>query len=135
MASLSLTSAFGRYGAKLSNSQWAVSALSKNDELVVSCWSHYLCRHDDALRYEDRLSRWEGNKAGTNLIREHLNRAISENLSVRLVIARATETNVVDSGHEASTVNKTFGVREDLVGKVVSFDGDTYVIDFQRESP
>lgn len=135
MASLSLTSAFGRYGAKLSNPQWAVSALSKNDELVISCWSHYLGPHDGALRYEDRLSRWEGNKAGTNLIREHLNRAISEDLSVRLVIARTTETNAVDSGHEASTVNKTFGVREDLVGKVVSFDGDTYVIDFERGNP
>jgi len=132
MAALSLTTAFARYGAKLSNPQWAVSALSDSDELVISCWSHYLSPHDGSLRYEDKLSRWDGNKSGTNLIRGHLNQALAENLSVRLVIARTTETDVVDSGHAASSVSKTFGVREDLVGKVVTFDGDTFIIDFDR---
>jgi hypothetical protein len=132
MRSLSLTCAFARYGAKLSNPQWAVSALNNRDELVISCWSHYLSPHEGSLRYEDRLSRWEGNKHGTNLIRGHLNQALAENLSVRLVIARTTETDLVDSGHAASNAISTFGVREDLVGKVVTFDGDTFIIDFVR---
>ena len=132
MPSLSLTSAFARYGAKLSNPQWAVSALSKNNELVISCWSHYLGSHDGALRYKDKLSRWDGNKAGTNLIRDHLNQALNENMPVRLVIARTKQTEVVDSGGGAQSVDKTFGVREDLVGRVVTFDGDTFVVDFVR---
>ncbi len=133
MSSHSLTSAFARYGAKLTNPQWAVSALSKNNELVISCWSHYLSSHDGALRYKDKLSRWDGNKAGTNLIRTHLNQALTEGLPVRLVIARTKQTDVVDSGSEAQSVEKTFGVREDLVGRVVTFDGETFVVDFVRE--
>ena len=95
MSSLQLTAAFARYGAKLANHQWAVSALSDNNELIVSVWSHYLSPHDGALRCVDCLSRWDGNKAGNNLLREHLIKALDKNLSVRLVIARTTETEVV----------------------------------------
>ena len=132
MAALSLTTAFSRYGAKLTNHQWAVSALSENGELVISIWSHYLKPNDGKLRCTDKLSRWQHNKPGNNLLREHLLRAVDEGLPVRMVIARTKATTEIDAGADASSVPKTFGVREDLVGKVVSFDGDNFVIDFEK---
>ena len=130
MPSLSLTSAFRRYGATLTNPQWAVSAINSDGELVVSCWRHYLKGKQGKLFYVDRLSRWAGNTAGNNLLREHLERAIEENLPVRLVIARTESTDVIDSGADASQVAKSFGVREDLIGRVVRFDGDQFEFEF-----
>lgn len=134
MPSLSLTSAFARYGAKLANPQWAVSAINSNGELIVSCWKHYLEGADGKLCYRDRLSRWAGNAAGNNLLREHLNKAISDDLPVRLVIARTDAMDIVDSGQDASQAPKTFGVRENLVGRVVTFDGDHFEIVFVRKT-
>lgn len=133
MSSLSLTAAFNRYAAKLANPQWAVSAISSNGELVVSCWKHYLKPIGGTLRYVDRLSRWDGNAAGNNLLRDHLTRAMSEDLPVRLVIARTEETDIVDAGEDASKVAKSFGVREDVVGRVVAFDGDVFEFEFKRK--
>jgi hypothetical protein len=132
MSALTLTAAFNRYGAKLINPQWAVSAISASGELVVSCWKHYLKPGKGALRYVDRLSRWEGNMAGNNLLREHLNKAVTDNLPIRLVIARTESTAVIDSGADASQVSKSFGVREDVVGRVLSFDGDAFEFEFTR---
>ena len=132
MPSLTLTAAFNRFGAKLVNPQWAVSAMNKDGELVVSCWTHHLKARDGTLRYEDRLSRWDGNKAGNNLLREHLNAAVDGGIDVRLVTARTDKTELVDSGEDASQVEKSFGVRDDVIGKVILFDGDEFVIEFVR---
>ena len=51
------------------------------------------------------------------------------------VIAHAKDTARIDSGEDASLVDKTFDAREDLVGSVVEFDGDGFVIDFRRREP
>jgi hypothetical protein len=49
-----------------------------------------------------------------------------------MVVATTTETEAVDQGHDASTVKKTFHVREDVLGRVTTFDGDNYTIEFRR---
>ena len=131
-----LSDEFSKYGAKLRNVQWAVSAISKHEELVMSLWQHYFKKHEGSppsLRYTDTLSRWSGNKPGNNLCREHLLKAKSENLRIRLVIARTKETEAIDRGVDASKVKKTFGARMDLVGHLTSFEGDEFVIDFVRD--
>lgn len=104
--------------------------MSSSGQLVVSCWEHYFSLHQGFLRYRDHLSRWSGNRPGNNLLREHLVQAQEQGLVVRLVIAHATDTAPVDAGGDASVVEKTFDAREDLVGRVVEFDGDAFVIDF-----
>lgn len=131
---LNLTTAFNRYGAKLTNPQWAVSAISGKGELVVSCWTHYLGAGGGRLTYVDRLSRWSGNSLGNNLMREHLERAVEDDLKVRLVKATTSNTALVDSGGDASQAKNTFSVREDVVGHVTSFDGDEFVIEFVKDS-
>jgi len=73
MAKLSFSECFTKYGAKLANRMWAVSAQAADGAIVSSCWSNYFSRPDqETLRCTDTLSRWEGNAAGNNLLREHL---------------------------------------------------------------
>lgn len=133
VGTLNLTTAFHRYGAKLANPQWAVSAMNDKGELVVSCWTHYLKGGNGKLLYTDRLSRWDGNSLGNNLMREHLEEAVAKNLPVRLVKATTNDVALVDSGGDASKATNTFGVREDVVGRVASFDGDEFVIEFVKD--
>jgi hypothetical protein len=133
MPSLKLTTAFNRYGAKLANPQWAVSAVNDKGELVVSCWSHYLKAGGGKLVYTDYLSRWSGNTAGNNLFRKHLEEAIAADMPIRLVKATTSDPELVDSGGDASEGKNTFSVREDVVGRVTSFDGDNFTIEFIRD--
>jgi hypothetical protein len=135
MGKMTLTDAFRRYGAELANVQWAVSSVSRDNELVISLWSHYFGPNEGpprTLRYTDRLSRWQGNRPGNNLLRSHLERAAVEQMSIRAVIARTPRTEVVDNGEDASNIPKTFIVRPDLIGSLSTFDGDQYIIDFVR---
>jgi hypothetical protein len=39
----------------------------------------------------------------------------------------------VDRGEDASTIPKTFHVRDDVIGKVVLFDGDNLALEFRRK--
>jgi len=132
LSKLLFTEAFARYGAELVNPQWAVSAIAKDGALVMSCWVHYIKRHGDALRYADKLSRWEGNSLGNELLRRHLTEAYAGNYPVRYLSAKTEDTNTVDCGHDASKVKKVFAVRPELVGHIVEFDGDSFIIDFSR---
>jgi len=130
---MNFTEAFAKYGAKLVNPQWAVSAIADDSSLVMSCWAHYITRHNDALRYTDRLSRWSSNAAGNNLLKEHLTKAYSEKLPVRFIQVKTTDTEAVNTGNDASKVKKSFSIRPDLVGEIVNFDGDEVVIDFKKQ--
>ena len=86
------------------------------------------------LLYHDCLSRWGGNEQGCNLLRTHLDQAVAGSLPIRMVIATIAETEAVDTGHDASKIKKTFHIRKDVIGRVSSFDGDNYVIEFRRKS-
>ncbi|NUU38215.1 hypothetical protein [Pseudomonas sp. C2B4] len=134
MASLNYTTAFQRYKAKLDNPNWAVSAISADGELVISCWKQYFePPADGVLRYVDSLSRWNGsNRAGWNLLRRHLEITLASNLNVRLVLARTDNPEAVAKGGDASKLNNTFSTREDLIGRLTHFDGDHFTIEFRR---
>lgn len=130
MSKLTLSQAFEEYGAKLSNPQWAVSALAEDGALVMSCQRHYIKLIGNVWRYEDTLSRWSGNTAGNNLCRQHIEDAFRNSRPVRLVLAIAEDTAHVDSGNDASKVKKDFFTKPDRVGRVVQYDGDKFVIEF-----
>ena len=63
----------------------------------------------------------------------HVERAFREQLPVRLVVAIATEPDRVDAGEDVSDMPKTFDVKEGWAGRVTSFDGDAFTIDFRKE--
>jgi hypothetical protein len=81
-----------------------------------------------SAEYFGSASRWTG--PGNQEFRENLARAFREKTRVRLVISSTKETEHVESGADASKVKKDFHVLEDLVGKVVEYDGNNYVIRF-----
>ena len=136
MSNISYSDAFNRYGAKLSNPRWAVSAIAEDGSLVLSCWSHLFSRpNKETLRYTDKLSRWGNNTPGNNLLRAHLTQAVQTNLPIRLVIVVPTEKVSEDYEGDGSTIKKTFNCREDLTGRISEFDGDQFVVDFQRKRP
>lgn len=133
MAALGFVQAFARFGAKPDNAMWACSAIAKDGAVVISCWSHYFRKSDrGTLLYVDRLSRWTGNELGNKLMRAHLQAAKTSNLPVRMVVATAKDPALVEKVGDASTIEKTFHVREDVVGRLLSFDGDNFVIEFEK---
>lgn len=136
MSKLNLTDAFAIYEAKLANPQWAFSAIAPDGALVISCWQHkFTTPSKGVLRYTDRLSRWKRNTPGKNLLSTHLDQAFKNKLRVRLVIVSTPETAAVDAGDNVSGASKTFHVKEDFIGEVVSFDGDGFVMDFAKQQP
>jgi hypothetical protein len=123
---LSLTDAFGKFGAKPSSRLHGLSAMATDGAMVLNCASTQFGHPTrGVLRYEDKLSR-EGAKAkDTGLLGQHLTLARDGALPVRMIVtARAAEK----SGANTSSCH----VRPDLIGTVVSFDGDHFIIDFTR---
>ncbi len=86
----------------------------------------------DTLRYTDTLSRWDGNANGNSLLRSHLELAKDKALPIRLIIAKASDMGPVNAGVDASEIPKTFHTKPEVIGSLVSFDGDKFVIDFRR---
>jgi|SRR5882757_10769206 len=124
---LSLVDAFGRFGAKPANRLRGQSAIASDGSLVVSC-SHTLFGHPSqgVLRYEGKLTNDGTDAAVKELLGQHLKQAKDSDLPVRLVVM----TSLKDTAK--NKVSNSFHVRPDLVGKLVSFDGESYVIDFRR---
>ncbi len=121
---LSLTDAFDRFRAKPSNRFSSLSAIAADGALVLTCFSaHFKHPTRGVLRYEDRLSREAPECKENQLLGQHLVLARDGELPIRMVVV-AAPTN--KSG------GRTFHVRPDLLGKLVKFDGDHYIVDFVR---
>ena len=122
---LSLVDAFGKFGAKPRNRVYSLSAMATDGAMVLNCSKAYFGHPSPGiLRYEDRLSRESADsKEGADL-GQHLTLARDGALPVRMIV---TSIAADDSGRRRS-----FHVRTDLVGKLVKFDGDHFIIDFTR---
>ena len=132
-----IVAAFRKFDAKLDNIQWAASAIARDGAIVVSCWQHRLKplkgNKRKILRYADEWSRWSSNHLGRRRLAEHLQKALDENLSVRLVVVWTDDTSAVDERKNGlNTIKKAFSVKPDLVGRVKKLDEDGYVIDFEK---
>jgi hypothetical protein len=131
MAQLGIKDAFARYGAKLRNVQWSVSAWAPDGSLVVSLWAHHFRSGPDrSMEFADRVSRWSG--PGNDEFRRNIARAIEEGAEVQLVIVQTDHPDHVESGQDGSKIKKEFVVRDDVIGRVVEFDGDRYVFRFSK---
>lgn len=125
---LNLVDAFDRFGARPSNRLRGRSALAADGALVLNC-SQATFGHParGVLRYEDKLSREPGDSKDVALLGQHLALARDGELPIRMVVPCRTDGAVRRS--------QGFHVRPDLIGKVVKFDGDHFVIDFMRAQP
>lgn len=121
---------FGRYGAKLVNRVWAVSALTDDPpQLVVSIWQHNIDAADGRWVYDDSLARWQG--AGKNLLKEHLTIAFRDRLPLRAIVATQHNRAEVLAAPGKQPRN-TFQARPDWVGRVELLDGDHFVLIFEH---
>jgi len=131
MSTLTLTEAFARHGAKLKNHQWSVCAESKDGSLVVCLWEHHIHNIDKTTASaKDTFSRWSG--AGNNEFRAKVAQAFATGQDIKLVISHTTEADAVQAGIDASTIKKTFSIKEDWVGKVSAVVGDDYEFRFVK---
>lgn len=121
---LSLTDAFDRFRAKPSNRFSSLSAIAADGAMVLACAStKFNHPAPGVLRYEDRLSKEAPDSKDNRLLGQHLVLARDGELPIRMVVI-AAPTN--KSG------GRTFHIRPDLLGKLVKFDGDHFVVDFMR---
>lgn len=131
MKKITMTQAFAAYNAPIRNPGWAFSAIAQDGSLVFSCWEFLFYKLPGRpLRYEDDLSRW-ANQRSINRAREDLQLAFENDRDVRVVVA-----NTKDAKVKANLTNargkSTFSVRPDLVGKVTTFNGNWFIIDFHQ---
>jgi hypothetical protein len=130
MKNLTLTAAFASYGAELKNPRWAFSSLASDGSVVLSCWKHFLKSYVDGhQRYEDRLSRWKTNTPGKKLLIEHLQLAVAKDLPVRMIVATLEDLRE-QTIEGAGALRKIFSIHPNMVGRVVEYDGDCFVIEF-----
>jgi hypothetical protein len=126
---LSLVDAFARFGAKPANRLRGQSAIAADGALVLSCdYAKFGHPSQGVLRYEGKLTKDGDEAAVHDQLGKDLTVARDGNATVRLVVMTTT-TNAT-----TNKVSRSFHVRPDLVGKLVSFDGESYVVDFTRAS-
>jgi hypothetical protein len=132
MATKGISEAFAKYGARLKNVNWSVSAWNSSGELVLSLWAHHYRKGENgSAEYSGKLSRWAG--PGNNEFRVNISDAFERKSPVRLVLVQTENIDHVEAGEDASKVKKDFAAREDLLGEVIEFDGENYVVRFRRQ--
>jgi hypothetical protein len=125
---LSLAQAFGQFGARPGDRIRAQSAIAADGALVLACHRPYFGHPGPGvLRYEDRLSRGSATSKDMLLLGQHLGQARDGALPVRMIVTVPRE-----SKDKPNPKPRSFHVRPDLVGKLVSFDGDHFIVDFVR---
>ena len=105
------------------------SALRPDSTLVVICgYAGFKSSQVGVFRYEEDLSGQAGEIAGA--LRAHLAEAKSNEYDVRVIVAvEVSDSQSVERGAAART---SYYARKDLVGRVISFDGERFVIEFRR---
>lgn len=127
MGDMTLAEAFAKFGGRPANRLHSQSAIAPDGALILKCSAgQYAHPERGVLRYEDRLSREAEHATESQALRDHLTLAHDGNLPVRMI--------VITENSEAAATSRTRAVhvRTDLVGKVVKFDGDHFVVDFVR---
>jgi hypothetical protein len=125
-ANLTLFDAFGKFGARPATRLRGLSAIAADGAMVLNCAPPYFGHPaKGVLRYEDRLSRDPDDSKGTELLGQHLALARDGALPIRMIVKTP-----VDAGSNQRGLS--FHVRRDLIGKLVKFDGDHFIVDFTR---
>ncbi len=126
---LSLADAFGKFGAKPASRMRGLSAIAADGAMVLNCSPPYFGHPaKGVLRYEDRLSRDSDDTKDAGLLSQHLALARDGELPVRLIVKTP-----MDAG--SNRHGRSFHVRRDLIGRLVKFDGDHFIVDFTRVLP
>lgn len=122
---LTLIDAFSRFGAKPATRLGSLSAMAADGAMVLNCSAaNFGHPARGVLRYETRLSTAKAESRVVTTLGEHLTRARDDGLPVRMIVTFPKD--------EKAGKSAGCHVRPDLIGKVVEFDGDHFIIDFTR---
>jgi len=126
---LTLVDAFSRFGAKPASRLGSLSAMAADGAMVLNCLpAHFGHPARGVLRYETKLSTAQAGTKIVTTLGEDLTRARERDLPVRMVVS-------IQEREKTGNKGCRYHVRPDLVGKVVEFDGDRFVVDFTRFQP
>jgi hypothetical protein len=127
MGKLSLQEAFAVFGGKPANRLHSLSALAADGTaMIISCHARRFTHPKrGVLRYNDTLTGEGSRPAESQSLGQHLTQARDANLPIRMIV-------VTEKPDSADKMTRELHVRTDLVGKLVEFDGERYVIDFIR---
>lgn len=129
--------AFAKYGAKLTNQNWSVSAFAPGGCLVLGLWDEYLKRghggYAGALVFEGKVSRWMDGSSGKREVLEHFKRAHEDGAKVRLVLLhqRSEDRGKVGNVADERKISKEYST-PDFIGFIDHFDGDAFRVVFRR---
>ena len=124
MSQHTISSAYASFGARVSPGARSLSAIAEDGSIVLTCeYACFVRSTPGVLRYHDTLARAVENARNSRELGEHIALARDGERAVRLV--------VVSPARNARTP-RTVHVRSDLVGRVTSFDGESFVVDFTR---
>lgn len=125
--------AFAVYGATLENATYAFSAVAPDGSVVMSCWLHRLIGDERVgYSYMGHLTRWRDNRVGAEIFARHLKLAWAEKRPLRLVVASAGDTLKVEQSMNLDKMVKVYTARPELMGELVSFDGNDFAYEFKR---
>ncbi len=126
MENLNLADAFAKFGGKTASRLHTQSAIASDGAVILSCQAgQFVHPTRGVLRYEDRLSRDSDRPVESELLKQHLALARDGDLPIRMVV-------VTRNAKVAGKPSRSIHVRTDLVGKLTTFDGDHFIIDFVR---
>ena len=126
MENLNLADAFAKFGGKAANRLYSVSAMAADGALILGCSAARFAHPSrGVLRYEDKLSRDPESSLDLKALSTHLELARDGKLPVRMIV-------IAEKADATGKVKKDIHVRADLVGNVVQFDGDHFIVDFVR---
>ena len=129
---MGITDAFRKFGARLNNTYWSVSAENDKGELVVSLWEHYReVLGNGRIASNDRISRFSSaNPNGSAELKKLISKASDKGQIVRAVVAKTSNPGAVDGGEPASNARNTFNPKLTWVGRITVWDGDNFRIEF-----
>jgi hypothetical protein len=126
MLHLSLVDAFAKYGGKPANRLHSLSAMAADGAMILGCASTRFGHPGPGiLRYEDKLSRDPSRTVESAALGTHLSLARDGKLPVRMII-------IATKPQEGGSDSREIHIRSDLIGSVIKFDGDHYIVDFVR---
>lgn len=124
MQNISLEVAYARYGAQVTSKQRNLSAIGRDGSLILSCPADRFSRPGvGILRYTAQLSQEPGVAKLVDSLRTHIQAAHADSTDIHPVMITPPK----------GAMSRVVHVRPDLTGKVVEFDGDTFVVDFTRQ--
>ena len=131
MYEINLLEAFARY--KVKSGRRTRSAMTPDGDLVISCWyGGFKKAQAEILRYEEDLG-GQTNET-TKALRTHLAQALSNEWEVRVIVA-VEIAGIADGTPDCPVVTAArtaYYARKDLLGRVCSFDGERFIVEFRR---